>query len=192
VKLCAKHLQLLSKERWEMRVEHLEVLLFERKPSTQRHFGGNKQWSGFLDTESVSLVLHCNHRTKHLGNDDCSEELIPAKAMHLTDEEVKKFGEVLAINSGRRTIAPAWSPSSGAFFRDRNVYYKLSSVKKVKGYHERKNAQVQQQLDDAGNNPGKTSSIDRVVLFAAAQNRTLEPRWDAVNVKNSKTTADGY
>ena len=99
--LCAKNLGLLSKERWKMRVEHLEALLFEMKPSTQRHFGGNKQWSGFLDTEGVSPVLHCNHRTKHLGNDDCSEELIPAKAMHLTDEEVKKFDEVLAINPYR-------------------------------------------------------------------------------------------
>ena len=91
-----------------------------------------------------------------------------------------KFDEVLAVDSGRRTIATAWSPSSGAFFRDRNVYYKLSGVNKAKRYHERKNPQVQQQLDDAGNAPGKTSSIDQVVLFAAAQNRTLEPRWGAV------------
>ena len=151
--LCAKILGLLSKERREMRVEHLEALLFEMKPSTQRHFGGNKQWSGFLDTESVSLVLHCNHRTKQPGSDDCSEGLIPAKAVHLTEEEVRKFDEVPAVDSGRRTTAPAWSPSSGAFFRDRNVYYKLSGVNKAKRYHERKNAQVQQQLDDTGNNP---------------------------------------
>jgi len=60
------------------------------------------------------------------------------------------------------------------------VYYKPSGVNRAKTYHERKNAQVQQQVDDAGNTPGKTSSIDQVVLFAAAQNRTLEPRWDAV------------
>ena len=178
--LCAKILGLLSKERREMRVEHLEALLFEMKPSTQRHFGGNKQWSGFLDTESVSLVLHCNHRTKQPGSDDCSEGLTPAKAVHLTEEEVRKFDEVPAVDSGRRTIAPAWSPSSGAFFRDRNVYYKLSGVNKAKRYHERKNPQAQQQLDDAGNAPGKTSSIDQVVWFAVAQNRTLEPRWDAV------------
>ena len=79
--------------------------------------------------------------------------MIPAKAVHLTEEEVRKFDEVLAVDSGRRTIATAWSPSSGAFFRDRNVYYKLSGVNKAKRYHERKNAQVQQQLDDTGNNP---------------------------------------
>ena len=84
------------------------------------------------------------------------------------------------------------SPSSGAFPLDTNVYYKLSGVNKAKRYHERKNAQVQQQLDDAGNAPGKTSSIDQVVLFAAAQKRTIEPRLEAVRVKNSKTTADGY
>jgi hypothetical protein len=131
------------------------------------------------------MVLHCNHRTKQPGSDDCSEGLIPAKAVHLTEEEVRKFDEVPAVDSGRRTIAPAWSPSSGAFFRDRNVYYKLSGVNKAKRYHERKNAQVQQQLDDTGNNPGKTSSIDQVVLFAAAQKRTLKPRLEAV--KESRT-----
>ena len=105
--------------------------------------------------------------------------------MHLTDEEVKKFDEVLAGDPGRRTIATVWSPSSGEFSLDRNVYYKLSGVNKAKRYHERKNAQVQQQLDDTGNNPGKTSSIDQVVLFAAVQKRTLEPRLEAV--KESKT-----
>ena len=44
---------MLSKQRWEMRVEHLEALLFEIKPSTPRPFGGNKQWSGFLDTDGA-------------------------------------------------------------------------------------------------------------------------------------------
>ena len=66
------------------------------------------------------------------------------------------------------------------FFRNRNVYYKLSGVNKAKSHHERKNAQVQQQLDDTGDNPGKPSSLDQVATFAAAQNRTLESRWDAV------------
>jgi len=69
--------------------------------------------------------VHCNHRTKQPGNDDCSEGLVPAKAVHLTDKEVKKLDEVLAINPYRRTVATAWLPSSGAFFLDRNVYYKL-------------------------------------------------------------------
>ena len=191
--LCAKILGLLSKERREMRVEHLEALLFEMKPSTQRHFGGNKQWSGFLDTEGVSLVLHCNHGTKQPGSDDCSEGLIPAKAVHLTEEEVRKFDEVSAVDSGRRTVAPAWSPSSGAFFRDRNVYYKLSGVNKAKRYHERENPQVQQQLDDAGNAPGKTSSIDQVVLFAAAPEQNARTKVGrSERAKNSKTTTDDY
>ena len=99
--LCAKNLGLLSKERWEMRVEHLEALLFEMKPSTQQHFRGIKQWSGFLDTDGGCMVLHCNYRTKQPGSEDCSKGLIPAKAVHLTKEEVKKFDEVLAIDFGR-------------------------------------------------------------------------------------------
>ena len=146
----------------------LGAFLFERKPSTQRHFGGNKQRSRFLATDGVSLVLHCNPRTKQPGDDDCSEGLIPAKAMHLTAEEVKKLDEVLAIDPGRQTIATAWLPSSEAFFLDKNVYYKLSGVSKAKRYHERKNAQAQQQLDDTGSNPAKTSSLNQVARLAAA------------------------
>ena len=88
--------------------------------------------------------------------------------MHLTAEEVKKLDEILAIDPGRQTIATAWLPSSGAFFLDGNVYYKLSSVNKAKRYHERKNAQAQQQLDDTGSNPGKTSSLNQVARLAAA------------------------
>jgi len=63
---------------------------------------------------------------------------MPPKAMHLTDEEVKKLDEVLVIDPGRRTIATAWLPSSGAFFLDRNAYYKLSSMNKAKRYHKKK------------------------------------------------------
>jgi len=88
--------------------------------------------------------------------------------MHLTAEEVKKLDEVLAIDPGRQTIATAWLPSSEAFFLDRNVHYKLSGVNKAERYHERKNAQAQQQLDDTGNNPGKTSSLNQVARLAAA------------------------
>ena len=109
----------------------LAAFLLERKPSTQRHFGGNKQRSRFLATDGVSLVLHCNHRTQQPGDDGCSEGLIPAKAVHLRTEEVKKLDEVLAIDPGRQTIATAWLPSSEAFFLDRNVHYKLSGVNKA-------------------------------------------------------------
>jgi hypothetical protein len=80
-----------------MRAEDLEELVFERKSSTQRHFGGNKQWSGFLDTDGGWMMLHCNHRTKQPGNDDCCEGLISEKAVHLTDEEVRKFVRSLRL-----------------------------------------------------------------------------------------------
>jgi hypothetical protein len=48
-----------------------------------------------------------------------------------------------------------------------------------------RDGQNELQLDDVGHNPGKTSSVDQVVLFAAVQNRMLEPRWEAV--KESRT-----
>jgi hypothetical protein len=36
------------------------------------------------------MVLHCNHKTKALkDNDSCSEGLIPATAMQMSDGEVK-------------------------------------------------------------------------------------------------------
>jgi len=71
-------------------VTHLEALLFERKPATQRYFGGNKQGSGFLDSDGLCMVLHCSHRRKASeDNDSCSEGLIPARAMQRNDKEVK-------------------------------------------------------------------------------------------------------
>ena len=50
---------------------------------------------------------------------------MPAKAVRLTDEKVKRFDKVLATDSGRLIITTVWSPSSGAFFLDTSVYYKL-------------------------------------------------------------------
>jgi hypothetical protein len=69
-------------------VEHLEALLFVSKSATQRHFGSNKQWSGFLDSDGLCTVLHCKYITK-ASKDNCSEGLIPAMAMQMSDKEVK-------------------------------------------------------------------------------------------------------
>ena len=48
-----------------------------------------------------------------------------------------------------------------------------------------RDGQNELQLDDVAHSPGKTSSVDQVVLFAAVQNRMLESRWEAV--KESRT-----
>jgi hypothetical protein len=64
---------------WHRNVEYLEALLFERKLAMQRHFGGNRQCSGFLDSNGLYMVLRCSHRTKaSKGNDNCLEGFIPA------------------------------------------------------------------------------------------------------------------
>jgi hypothetical protein len=55
---------------WHRNVEHLEALLFEKKSATQGDFGGNKQWSSFLDSDSLCMVLHCNHRMKASKDND--------------------------------------------------------------------------------------------------------------------------
>jgi hypothetical protein len=52
----APPLQLLGKETWSTRTEHLEAVLFEGKPH-RRHFGGNKQWSRFIDTDGVAMTI---------------------------------------------------------------------------------------------------------------------------------------
>ena len=71
-------------------MEHIEPLLLERKAATQRHFGGDKQWSGFVNSEGLCMVLHCSHRMiASKDNDSCSEGLIPATAMHMSDKEMK-------------------------------------------------------------------------------------------------------
>jgi hypothetical protein len=45
---------------------------------------------GFSASDGLGMVLHCNHKTKALkDNDSCSEGLIPATAMQMSDGEVK-------------------------------------------------------------------------------------------------------
>ena len=58
-------------------------------------------------------------------------------------------------------------------------------MKKAKRYHEKKNARIQDQRNDIGANAGRTGSIDQMILFAAAQNRRMQERWEAVQA--SKT-----
>ena len=57
--------------------------------------------------------------------------------------------------------------------------------KQAKWYHEKKNARIRDHLDDIGASPGRTGSIGQLILFAAAQNRAMQERWEAVQA--SKT-----
>ena len=90
----------------------------------------------------------------------------------------------MSTDAGRRTIATSWSPTRGAFFLERSKYHKYSWVNKAKRYHE-ENARNQNHLDDIEANAGRTGSIDQMILFVAAQNRTIQERWEAVQA--SKT-----
>ena len=76
-KIAHHQLGLLGKETWKTKCGHFEALLRERKPS-KRQFGDTKQWSGFIDTDGVAMVLHCNHRVK----EDRQQEL---KAGHSSE-----------------------------------------------------------------------------------------------------------
>ena len=90
----------------------------------------------------------------------------------------------MSTDAGRRTIATSWSPTRGAFFLERSKYHKYSWVNKAKRYHE-ENARNQNHLDDIEANAGRTGSIDQMILFVAAQNKTIQERWEAVQA--SKT-----
>jgi hypothetical protein len=89
---------LLGKETWSARIEHLEALLFGRKPN-KLHFGSNKQWGGFNDTYCIAMNFHCNRRTQAaIGNHTCSQGAIPGKAMKLSADDVKAHDEIIALD----------------------------------------------------------------------------------------------
>jgi hypothetical protein len=59
-------------------------------------------------------------------------------------------------------------------------------VKKAKRYHEKRNARIQDHPGDIGANPGRTGSIDQMILLAAVQKKkSVQERWEAVQA--SKT-----
>ena len=60
------------------------------------------------------------------GNDNCSQDVIPAKAMKLSADDVKAYNEIIALGSGRRTVVMTWSAPTGAFFLEREKYYERS------------------------------------------------------------------
>ena len=109
-----------------------------------------------MDTDGVATILHCNHRTQPANrNNTCSQDVIPAKAMKLSVDDMKACEEIVALDPGRRTILTTWSPSTGAFFVERNKYYELSRARTAKEYHAMKNAAIQEELDGNALHPGK-------------------------------------
>jgi len=64
---------------------------------------------------------------------------------------------------------------------------------KAKQYQEKKNARILDHLDEIGASPGRTGSIDLMLPFAAAQNKTMQERWEAVQAfKTAKKAANCY
>ena len=53
----------------------------------------------------------------------------------------------------------------------RGKSHKHSGMNRARRYHEKKNAGIEDQLDDIGASPG---SIELMILFAAAQDRTMQ------------------
>jgi len=63
-------------------------------------------------------------------------------------------------------------------------------VKKARRYHEEKNVRIQDHPDDIGANPGRTGSIDQMILLAAPKptqkkKKTMQGTWEAMQA--SKT-----
>ena len=86
----------------------------------------------------------------------------------------------MSTDAGRGTIATLWSPTTGIFSWKERSITNLPGVNKAEWYHEEENARIQDQLDHVGASPGRTGSIDPMILFAVAQNRTMQEGWEAV------------
>jgi hypothetical protein len=78
----------------------------------------------------------------------------------------------ISTDAGRTTIAAAWSPTTRAFLLEGKKYHKYSGVNMARLYREKKNARIQNQLDDTKANADRTGCIDQMILFAGAQNGT--------------------
>jgi hypothetical protein len=93
----------------------------------------------------------------------------------------------MSTDAERRTVAMPWSPTTGAFFLEKKKHHQYSGVNKAKRYHEKKNASIQDQLDHLGASASRTGSTDQMILFAAAQNRAMQERWEAAQAAKTPT-----
>jgi hypothetical protein len=65
--------------------------------------GDNKQQNGLEDTDGVAMIFHCNHRTRAAnGNHTCSQDVMPAKAMKLSADDVKAQEEIIVLGPEER------------------------------------------------------------------------------------------
>jgi hypothetical protein len=47
------------------------------------------------------MIFHCNHRTRAAnGNHTCSQDVMPAKAMKLSADDVKAKEEIIVLDPG--------------------------------------------------------------------------------------------
>ena len=100
------------------------------------------------------MVLHCNHQVKEDRGNECSKEIIPAKAMELSAKRVNAYNEIIAIDPAGRTIATMGSPTTGAFFLERKEYKEFSRAQRAQGYHERRRACIQDDINHILAHPG--------------------------------------
>jgi hypothetical protein len=88
---------------------------------------------------------------------------------------------------------------SPVFTNDRSLFPGKKEVSQIfrdaqgKTVPGEKNARILDHLDEIGASPGRTGSIDLMLPFAAAQNKTTQERWEAVQAfKTAKKAANCY
>jgi hypothetical protein len=94
-----------------------------------------------FNCDGITICVHYVHTTKAaLGNDNCSEDTMPAKLMK-ADEIARK--EKIATDSDRQTIARTWSPTIALHTLKREKYKEKSGVNFQKQESDKRCRQLQ-------------------------------------------------
>jgi hypothetical protein len=155
--------------------ETLESVLPDKKENNN-HAGNQKVFDGFIDTDGITMCVHYTHKTKaSKGNDNCSEELLPARVMSENEVDDK---EVIGLDPGRRTIASAWSPNVSFFTLEGDKYRQLSGQNYQKQESDKRTQELQMNEHEyIKANPGKTVQLLAIRRFVTAQAETAAARW---------------
>jgi len=160
----------------------LEKVLLKRKGDRngrERGTGNMKVFDGFIDCDGVTMCVHYTHRKKATtGNDNCSEELLPASSLPEAGVDVDSDDvEVGGIDPGRKKIVTYWSPTVGSRALTREEYNKRSGAAMEKEESDKRTKKLQKnEHERLRANPGKTASLDGIRGFVEAQAGTARAR----------------
>jgi hypothetical protein len=169
----------ISKEQFKRSDEKaIERLLLRRKKDASGRFrgpGNHKVFDNFIDADGVTMCVHFCHSTEpSSGNDNCSEELLPAS---VSEDEVD-IAEVGAIDPGRKKPVTYWSPTVGARSIGREEYNRRSGADLQKKVSDNRIKELRvSEHERLRANPGKTVSLTGIRRFALAQAETAAARW---------------